>query len=419
MTKMLDVYLENAFVGNLFQDNSGLMTFKYAEDWLNNPIAIPLSFSLPLRKETFKTKECRGYFAGILPEQDKRTDIARILGVSAQNDFSLLEKIGGECAGAVSFVPEGEKLETFNYAYQHLDDHQLAAILKELPDRPLMAGEKDIRISLAGVQDKIAVCINDQGQLSIPLGSAISTHIIKPAIKKFEGTVFNEAFCMLLAHAIGLPVAKVKIGQVENTSYLLIERYDRVYDLIHGNKYKRRIHQEDFCQALGMPPEMKYQAEEGPSLKKCFNLLREVSTAPAIDLQLMLDYVIFNFLIGNNDAHGKNFSLLYDRGTLLTGSHKRLAPLYDVLCTNYYVKLDKKMAMKIGGEYHWERILPKHFEEMAEEVGLAVPLVRRRVRELAQMILFKMEDVKIDHPVAIKVAELIHAHCEQTIKDFK
>jgi len=420
MPKTLDVYLENSYVGNLIQDNYGLMLFKYDEKWLDNPAALPLSNSLPLRKELFKTKECRAFFAGVLPEANNRIIIARILGISAQNDFSLLEKIGGECAGAVTFLPTGDPLKTSDYDYQVLDNNQLAKILRELPRRPLMVGTENVRISLAGAQDKIAVCINAEGHISIPHGAAISTHILKPAIERFEGVVFNEALCMKLANAIGLPSAKVEIRRVEDIDYLLVERYDRkqmIGSLAHS--YPQRVHQEDFCQALVILPENKYQNEGGPSLKRCFNLLREVSTAPVIDLQTLLDYVIFNFLVGNNDAHGKNFSILYDRGTILTEHSKRLAPLYDVLCTVHYPDISRKMAMKIGNEYNWDLIIPKHFDKFAEEVGLSQPLVKKRVCEVAQRILSKIDEMSMDHSVSMSVSKLIQQHCESRIRDFQ
>ena len=436
MAKILDVYLSNDFTGNLIQDDHGQMVFDYAASWLENPGAMPLSHSLPLRKERFSSKECRGFFAGILPEESTREIIARNLGISPRNDFSLLERIGGECAGAITFLPTGTKLPLSNFKYREVGAHELASILRELPRRPLMAGDKGIRLSLAGIQNKIAVRVN-QGKIFIPYDVAPSTHILKPAIDRFEGVVFNEAFCMKLANAIGLPAAKVDIGQAEGIDYLLIERYDRkmtgdfpfLYEKIIKNMpgpskfFVTRLHQEDFCQALGIMPERKYQAEDGPSLKQCFELLREVSTAPVIDLQNMLDAVIFNFLVGNHDAHGKNFSLLYDWSlrpiSTLYDRHKRLAPLYDVLSTAYYPELSKKMAMKIGGEYSSDKVLPKNFEKLAEETGLAKPLVKRRVPELAEMILSKIPEVIMDYPVSMAVASLIQNHCESRIRDFK
>jgi serine/threonine-protein kinase HipA len=185
---------------------------------LNNSNAVPLSHSLPLRKEKFNRNECRGFFAGVLPDESKRGIIAKNLGISARNNFAMLERIGGECAGAVTFVPAGQKLPERNDSYRPLSSEKLAEILKMLPRRPLMAGEDGIRLSLAGAQDKIAVHVHDR-QISLPLGGAPSTHILKPAIEHFEGVVFNEALCMKLAHAIGLQTAKAEVGRVENMDY--------------------------------------------------------------------------------------------------------------------------------------------------------------------------------------------------------
>lgn len=192
MAKTLDVYLLEDLVGELVQANSGDVTFQYAEGWLDRADAVPLSHSLPLRKERFRRKECHGFFGGILPEETKREIIARNLGISARNDYAMLERIGGECAGAVTFVPAGQGLPDRAYDYHKLSEKELAAILKELPQRPLLAGDAGIRLSLAGAQDKVAVRIED-GEVCLPLGGAPSTHILKPAVGRFEGVVFNEA----------------------------------------------------------------------------------------------------------------------------------------------------------------------------------------------------------------------------------
>src|SRR5208282_6556842 len=157
MARTLDVYLHNELVGHLVQDDGGQMVFDYAESWLQKPGATPLSQSLPLRNMHFKRNESRGFFAGILPEESKREIIARNLGISARNDYAMLEQIGGECAGAVTFMPAGEGLPERNYRYRTLSSEELAAILKELPKRPLLAGEEGVRLSLAGAQDKVAV----------------------------------------------------------------------------------------------------------------------------------------------------------------------------------------------------------------------------------------------------------------------
>ncbi len=415
MARTLDVYVGDDIAGQLVQDDGGQMLFTYAEGWLKRQGSVPLSQSLPLQPEPFKGKECRGFFGGILPEQEKREIIARNLGISARNDYAMLERIGGECAGAVTFVPAGAALPEKNYDYRKLTDAELAGILRELPKRPLLAGDKGIRLSLAGAQDKVAVRI-EGGEVSVPLGGAPSTHILKPAVERFEGVVFNEALCMKLSAAAGLPAAAVETRTVDGIDFLVVERYDRLHGKsADGKPTLERLHQEDFCQALGFVSEMKYQAEGGPSLKQCFALLRDVSSTPVIDLARLLDAVIFNYLVGNNDAHGKNYSLLYkplENG----GRETRFSPLYDIVSTVYYPDLSRDMAMKIGKEYSSEKITAKDFEQLAEEAGFGKPLVRRRVPELADTVIQSLTKVQIANVTAEKVAALIRERCEKARK---
>ncbi|MGB9068268.1 MAG: type II toxin-antitoxin system HipA family toxin [Candidatus Acidiferrales bacterium] len=419
MARTLDVYLHNELTGQLVQDDGGQMAFNYRESWLNKPGATALSQSLPLRKARFSRNECRGFFGGILPEETKREIIARNLGISARNDYAMLEQIGGECAGAVTFIPAGETLPEQHYGYRKLSPDELAAILRELPKRPLLAGDEGIRLSLAGAQDKIAVRIEGD-DVSLPLDGAPSTHILKPAVERFNGVVFNEALCMKLAAAAGLPAAKAEARSVDSIDYLLVERYDRTHRPTAGGgaPVLHRIHQEDFCQAQGVVSEMKYQKEGGPSLKQCFSLLRQVSGAPVVDLARFLDAVIYNYFVGNNDAHGKNFSLLY-HGIGTGNVEISLAPLYDIVSTIYYPELSQNMAMKIGGEYSSEKVLPGNFEQLAEEAALGKPLVKQRVPELAEIVIAALEKTDLEHPVAASVAALIRARCEKTRNSFR
>jgi serine/threonine-protein kinase HipA len=281
-----------------------------------------------------------------------------------------------------------------------------------------LAGETGIRLSLAGAQDKITVRVEGDA-VSLPLDGAPSTHILKPAVERFAGVVFNEAYCMKLAAAVGLPVAKTEIRRVEDVEYLLVERYDRTHQLgSEGTPVLERLHQEDLCQALGIVSENKYQKEGGPSLKQCFALLREVSSAPVLDLARLLDAVIFNYLVGNNDAHGKNFSLLY-RGVGKANIETRLAPLYDVVSTRYYPELTRELAMKIGGEYSSDRLTKTNFEQLAEDAGLAKPLVRRRVPELAEAVLLNLGKTGIEHPIAEALTEQIRERCDTVCNHFK
>lgn len=223
---------------------------------------------------------------------------------------------------------------------------------------------------------------------------------------------------MKLAGAIGLPAAGVEIRTIDGLDYLLVERYDRHYRQEPGKEPTlERLHQEDFCQAQAIVPEQKYQKEGGPSLKQCFALLREVS-GPVVDLARLLDSVIYNYIVGNNDAHGKNFSLLY-RGIGAEDVEIRLAPLYDIVCTVYYPELHNEMSMKIGDEYSTERVTPKDFEKLAEEAGLGKPLVKRRVPELAEIILAVLPTIEIAGPVPEKVAALIRQRADNVRNRFR
>lgn len=398
MARRLNIYYEREFVGHLIQDDGGQMIFQYDPSWLARPEPLTLSQSLPLREEPFTQKECRGFFGGILPEEASRKVIARILGISARNDFAMLARIGGECAGAITFLPDDEAIPEGAGRYRELTSDELAKILRELPRRPLMAGEEGIRLSLAGVQDKIAVRLDGE-RISVPYDSAPSSHILKPALDTYEGVVFNEAFCMALAQACGLNTSPVELGKVEGIDYLLARRYDR----IGGEDGSiRRLHQEDFCQALGVPPELKYESEGGPSLATCFALIRGASTAPAADLVALLDAVIFNLLIGNHDAHAKNFSLLYmpDRSV-------RLAPLYDLVSTVFYPDLTERMAMKIGKQPRSALIDPKDIDRFAADAGLGAAQTRARIPMLANRLIEEIPGIEKPHPVSEAVAALI------------
>jgi serine/threonine-protein kinase HipA len=410
MAGTLDVYYDREAVGQLIQDDGGQMTFQYEPSWLGRPDPFALSRSLPLREEPFTQKECRGFFGGILPEEGNRELIARILGISDKNDFAMLEQLGGECAGAITFLPGDEAFPGGDHRYRDLADDELARILRELPRRPLMAGEDGIRLSLAGAQDKLAVRVVD-GKMSIPRGSAPSSHVLKPATDTYEGVVFNEAFCMALARACGLNTAPVAIGKVEDIDYLLAERYDR----IPGEDGSiRRLHQEDFCQALGVPSDIKYQSEGGPSLATCFALIRDASTAPALDLIALLDAVIFNLLIGNHDAHAKNFSLLY-----MPDRTVRLAPLYDLVSTVFYPELTDRMAMKIGKQPKSALVYPKDIDRFAADAGLGTAQTRARIPLLASRLLEAIPGIESPHPVSESVASLITARCKDYESRFR
>ena len=248
MLRKLDVYLGQATVGELSQDRGGQMWFQYGEAWRESDDAFAISQSLPLQPEPFRQNECRGFFGGLLPEENNRALIARILQISERNDFSMLEKIGGECAGALSFLPSGETPQVGDNDYRAISSGELLDLLKSLPKRPLIAGEHGVRLSLAGAQDKLAIRVNQDGQFLLPLHLAPSSHILKPETGSWDGIVANEYYCMMLAKEAGLETAETTKGAIEDTDYFLSRRFDRTE---HDGEITR-LHQEDFCQALGI-----------------------------------------------------------------------------------------------------------------------------------------------------------------------
>jgi serine/threonine-protein kinase HipA len=378
MTNRLSVWWDGRISGCLYLGPDGETLFAYDAAWLADPKAPALSFSLPKQDEPFKRSAVQAFFGGILPEEGQRTAIARALGVSADNEFRLLEYLGGEVAGALTLLPEGETpASPSDAAPKLLDDDALVQLLDHLPLRPMLAGEDGLRLSLAGAQSKLPVLLID-GQIALPAPGQPTSHILKPPISRFEGTTENEYFCMSLASAIGLDVAAVEMRIVAERSFLLVTRYDRAIDA-GGNI--TRLHQEDFAQALGVPSHRKYASEGGPIFPDCFALLRRAATRPAREILKLLDAAIFNLIIGNADAHAKNFSLLH-RSNVIT-----LAPLYDLLSTIIYPNLHVKLAMKIGGKAVLEEIESRHWERFAADAQLGAPFVRARVGQLCSAVI--------------------------------
>jgi serine/threonine-protein kinase HipA len=389
VTKTLNVWWSGKIVGALTIDRHGEMGFSYAPDWLADPAKRALSFSLPKREEPFSRRECRPFFEGLLPEGSQRIAVAGALGVSQGNEFKLLNELGGEVAGALTLWPEGEappesKARTQN---EPLGDNALIELLDALPARPFLAGREGLRLSLAGAQSKIPVVLVN-GEIALPALGQATSHILKPPIERFAGTTENEAFGMTLAKKIGLPVADVEIRHAGNRSFLLVERYDRIQG---EDGTFHRLHQEDFCQALGYTSDRKYAADGGPIFRDCFGLLRRAASRPAIEVLKLFDAAIFNLILGNADAHAKNFSLLYrENGAVV------LAPLYDLLSTVLYPGLSPRLAMKIAKRHTLEELKPGDWEKFADETGLALRFIKSRGRELSQAVVDKVDEVSAE-----------------------
>jgi len=379
MSHALDVYLLKAHVGRLTLDHKRNFLFQYEKAWVECNHALPLSLSLPLQYAAFVDDTARTFFANLLPESELRRVISLQLHISEANDFALLEAVGGECAGAVSLLPEGEPWRD-DGEYQPLNDDELNRLVREMPQKPMLVGEEDIRLSLAGAQNKLPV-FYDSGVVSLTKGYLPSSHILKPPMEYFSNSVENEIFCMQLAKKMGLNVPEVTLLQKEKSLYL-IERYDRMRN---ATGEIIRLHQEDFCQALGVAADMKYQNEGGPSLQNCFQLIRDHSVNPIADVKSLLQWTIFNYLIGNADAHGKNISILFStRGP-------KLAPFYDLLSTAIYPNLNSKAAMKIGGEYRPEWIATRHWERFAEQIGVHSRIVLQNLKTMSGKITVEAE----------------------------
>jgi serine/threonine-protein kinase HipA len=375
----------------LLVDEGSQLSFRYDEAWLAAAGACALSRQLPLRPEEFSGRPVVVFFGGLLPEADARDQIARNLGISADNDFAMLERIGGECAGAISLMPlTGTPAGTLSNreGVRWLGADELAVVMERLPQRPLLAGEEGLRLSLAGAQVKLPVVIEDSAdgirRVGLPLGDTPSTHIIKPEPSRFPGLAENEAWCMALARAIGCDAAEVREERIGGVPCLIARRYDRLPEA--SGQGVRRVHQEDFCQAMGYPSSRKYQQEGGPSLRECFQLVREWSTAPVLDIARLLDAVIFSVVTGNADAHGKNHSFLYEK------SSRRMAPLYDQVCTMAWPELSTTLSMKIGSASTLAEVSPEHFKQLCGQAKLGWPMVRERIRDRCERVIDAIGD---------------------------
>ena len=371
---MLQVRHAGQAVGTLKAEGRELV-FNYDHDWLARSHAFPVSPRIPLELADYAGEEVLFFFANLLPEGNVLDTLCRLRRLPKGNVYRLLEAFGRECAGAFELVPDGA-IDERKPTYEPYSQEQLSKDFAALRDNiPLLQRHDQLRLSLAGAQNKIPVRYA-QGMLSLPMEGAASTHILKPALqpeKHYPHAVHNEALCMRLAAKVGIPVAAVQLMS-DPEPFLLIERFDRVVD----GEQVHRLHQLDFCQLAGVLPDQKYEADGGPSLADIFNLVDAYSAVPARDRLQLIDWLLFNYLIGNADAHAKNASMLYGRDGRL-----RLAPAYDLLSTAYWPEVSDKMATAIGGEYRPEWVMQRHWQRIAEKLGLNLTLLRRRALGLA------------------------------------
>ncbi|WP_370461368.1 type II toxin-antitoxin system HipA family toxin [Reyranella sp. CPCC 100927] len=385
------VYLNDRLVGRLTKAPSGATAFRYDAAWLDLRDAIPVSLSLPLREDAYRGESVNAVFENLLPDSDAlRRRVAEKVGARGTDAYSLLAKIGRDCVGALQFIA-GDDAITPNdgISGEIVDDEQIETLLKNLAQAPLGLHRDDgFRISVAGVQEKTALLWHE-GRWLKPHGTTPTTHILKTQIGTLPNgidltdSVENEFYCLALAEAFGLPVNKARIATFGKTKALVIERFDR-----HWTKSGRliRLPQEDCCQALSVPPTLKYQADDGPGMVAILNLLKG-SDAPAKDQQTFLIAQMLFWMIGATDGHAKNFSVF-----LSPGGGYRMTPLYDVLTAQpsldrrQIARKQMKLAMSAGTNRHYriDEIHPRHFLQTAAAANIPESVVRAAIAHVVE-----------------------------------
>jgi len=372
MNRKLNVYLCGNKTGELSEDELLQLSFRY-----DGGAVEPLSVFLPVREESYPHASAFPFFENLTPEGDAFEILSKD-HVSGNKTFSFLDRFGGDCAGAVSFFkrdPAINKEENL----REISSEKLAQIIDNLPEEPLLTGIEDPpRLSLAGAQSKFAVH-KSGGKYYRSNDAYPTTHIIKISNKRFSGLLNNELFCMKLANRMKFNVPEVELKEADGRSYIEIERYDRYVE----NGVVCRLHQEDFCQALGVVSQKKYQAGGGVKLKDCYRVINDYSNNRLKDIMRFVEWIIFNYLIGNTDAHAKNLSLLHVNGDT------KLAPFYDLLSTEVYPEkvVDHNMAMLINGKGKYNSLKREDFSALFKNLGLnAINMMKTAQNRFADFV---------------------------------
>ena len=427
----LNVWFKDHLVGYLWRNPLGAIGFRYELDWINaggyadgnearathqgwRGYGFAISRSLPLATEDFSADDsvAHRFFANLLPEGGVRDHIVRDLKIS-NTDFDLLRAIGGECAGALSILPV-ERSPSEYRSYRPLPNKELATLVARRGQiYAAWPANKRPRLSLAGAQDKCPVLIRD-GHTFLPEGEAPSSHILKFELTDYRHLPAYETFTSYLAKQIGLPVVDIELHCSEKQCYAQIERYDRIWD---ERGEVQRLHQEDFCQALGYGHEKKYQESGGPTFADCYRLLQDASTDPAIDTQNLLRWQIFNVLAGNSDGHAKNLSLLY-----LQNGEIRLSPFYDLVCTRAIERIDYHLAFDVGGQRDPTQITTAHWDTLARQCDVRPSFLDRLLQETAASLLDHISQTKAlfeaqygDYPSLQRIVHIVTQQCHRAV----
>ena len=404
----LDVYMEGTvnIIGKLSRADNGSLSFAYEEGYTG----MPLSVRLPIGGQ-FGDAEARSFFANLLQEGVQLDHIADKYRIERSDIAGLLAHLGKECPGALSIVPEGmpsaKTPGILAEDYTPFTDQELAEDVHQLYMG--RAPRKNVEFSLAGVQSKIAVSVDHDGRILQPKEGtgAPTTHILKVGNANDEVLVENEFVCLKTAKALGIPVIECEMRYAGGIPYLLVPRYDRKIK----NGVVRRLHQEDCCQAIGLPPTMKYQKDGDPhdeTRRANFDNLMALQNKTRDPLSFraaIFDITFFNYLIGNSDAHAKNFALLYDANRPL------LAHFYDLVCVAMYPEYSQEFAMRIGGQKLWDDIERDDWQAFIQTAGIRGAardrILNDKLKRMAENILDTMEQVIQENALSMSRVKLI------------
>lgn len=389
--KKLSVVIEmdgrDVFVGTIIGEGAADACFSYADSYLSASESRPISISMPFEQKSFDATVTRNYFEGLLPEGFSRTCVAKWLRTDEKDYLAILAGLGKECLGAVKIVDEKAGAGQSLPGYRLLDAAEVLELAREGATKSAELVIK-AHLSLTGASGKVGVYYHQgKKEWHLPMGTAPSTHIVKLSHVRLKHIVANEQMCLLTARNLGIEVPEsfiVRMDEREEESVLFVtKRYDRKFaeapKLVDGLLVPRRLHQEDFAQAMGIPAEMKYEEDGGHYLQKMFKLLRNYSSDPIADQLKLWDLCVFHYLIGNTDCHIKNFSLIYGENLRTI----RLAPLYDVVSTMTYYNSSEEMPFAIGGVRHIRDVTLDSFKREAESVGIGAKMALKRLDRLA------------------------------------
>ncbi|MBL1438223.1 MAG: type II toxin-antitoxin system HipA family toxin [Rhodobacteraceae bacterium] len=385
----LNIFIGSRLVGQLVRASTGAVSFAYDQSWLDWEHSFPISLSLPLRADRYIGPPVIAYFDNLLPDNDQiRTRLAGRVGAAGTDAYSLLSIIGRDCIGALQILPVGEQVEKSNtLTGRPMSGSDIETLLGNLTTHPLgLRRDNDFRISVAGAQEKTALLWHE-GQWIEPTGTTPTTHIIKPAIGQLPNgmdltdSVENEYFCLRLLQAFGLPVAHTEIAQFGDIKALVVERFDRIWA---KDGRLVRLPQEDCCQALSIPPALKYQSDGGPGIVEISQLLRR-SDEPMQDQKAFFKANILFWLMGATDGHAKNFSI-----ALTVGGRFRMTPFYDVvsvqptLDAHQLNRKDMKLAMRVGDKNHYrvDKITGRHFVQTGLKAGLSKQVIHEVITDI-------------------------------------